>query len=164
VTLTFGWTTLFIGDMGEGALHKERKKESNCQTNKIKIWSWAPSNWLTGRRLQYTRNLNLRHCTANYRPVLSPERAPYMRQKESNCHTKKCKIWSSVPKGGLDTKTNWPTDHWSQCNLNLNLNSQLNLCGGGLEYIHCSPASRKRRRKGNPVSGGISGPPCSWGI
>jgi hypothetical protein len=37
-------------------------------------------------------------------------------------------------------------------------------CGGGLEYLHRSPASRKRRRKGNPVPGGISGPPCSWGI
>jgi hypothetical protein len=35
--------------------------------------------------------------------------------------------------------------------------------GGGLEYLHCSPASRKRRRKGNPVPGDITGPPCSWG-
>jgi hypothetical protein len=25
-------------------------------------------------------------------------------------------------------------------------------CGGGLEYLHCNPASNKRRRKGNPVS------------
>jgi hypothetical protein len=25
-------------------------------------------------------------------------------------------------------------------------------CGGGLEYLHRSPASRKRRQKGNPVS------------
>jgi hypothetical protein len=37
-------------------------------------------------------------------------------------------------------------------------------CGGGLEYLHRSPASRKRRQKGNPVPGGITGPPCSWGI
>jgi hypothetical protein len=36
--------------------------------------------------------------------------------------------------------------------------------GGELEYHHRSPASRKRRRKGNPVPGGITGPPCSWGI
>jgi hypothetical protein len=36
-------------------------------------------------------------------------------------------------------------------------------CGGGLEYLHRSPASRKRRRKGNPVPGGITGSPCSWG-
>jgi hypothetical protein len=34
-------------------------------------------------------------------------------------------------------------------------------CGGGLEYLHRSPASRKRRQKGNPVPGGITGPPCS---
>jgi hypothetical protein len=38
------------------------------------------------------------------------------------------------------------------------------VCGGGLEYLHLSPASRKRRRKGNPVPGGITEPPCSWGI
>jgi hypothetical protein len=37
-------------------------------------------------------------------------------------------------------------------------------CGGGLEYLHLWPASRKRRRKGNPVPGGITGPPCSRGI
>jgi hypothetical protein len=30
-------------------------------------------------------------------------------------------------------------------------------CGGGLEYLHSSPASRKRRGKGNPVPGGITG-------
>jgi hypothetical protein len=34
----------------------------------------------------------------------------------------------------------------------------------GLEYLHRSPDSRKRRRKGNPVPGGITGRPCSWGI
>jgi hypothetical protein len=37
-------------------------------------------------------------------------------------------------------------------------------CGGGVEYLHRSPASRRRRRKGNPVPGDINGPPCSWGI
>jgi hypothetical protein len=37
-------------------------------------------------------------------------------------------------------------------------------CGGGLEYLHRSPASRMRRQKGNPVPGGITGPPCSWEI
>jgi hypothetical protein len=36
--------------------------------------------------------------------------------------------------------------------------------GGGLEYLHRSLASRKRRCKGNPVPGGITAPPCSWGI
>jgi hypothetical protein len=27
-------------------------------------------------------------------------------------------------------------------------------CGGELEYLHRSPATRKRRQKGNPVPGG----------
>jgi hypothetical protein len=36
-------------------------------------------------------------------------------------------------------------------------------CGGGFEYLHRSPASRRRRRKGNPVPGGITVPPCYWG-
>jgi hypothetical protein len=29
-----GWTTLFMGDMGEDALHKERKKEIAKQRKK----------------------------------------------------------------------------------------------------------------------------------
>jgi hypothetical protein len=29
--------------------------------------------------------------------------------------------------------------------------------GGGIEYLHRSPESRRRRRKGNPVPGGITG-------
>jgi hypothetical protein len=33
-----------------------------------------------------------------------------------------------------------------------------------VEYFHRSPASRRKRRKGNPVPGGITGPSCSWGI
>jgi hypothetical protein len=31
------------------------------------------------------------------------------------------------------------------------------------EYVHRSPASRRRRRKGNPVPGSITGPRCSVG-
>jgi hypothetical protein len=34
----------------------------------------------------------------------------------------------------------------------------------GSNYLHRSPASRKRRWEGNPVPGRITGPPCSWGI
>jgi hypothetical protein len=37
------------------------------------------------------------------------------------------------------------------------------LRGGGFEYLHRSLASRRRRRKGNAVPEGITGPPCSWG-
>jgi hypothetical protein len=36
-------------------------------------------------------------------------------------------------------------------------------CEGRLEYLHRIPASRKRRRKGNPVPRGMTGPPCTWG-
>jgi hypothetical protein len=41
----------------------------------------------------------------------------------------------------------------------------LNLSGGGLEYLHCSPASCKRQQKGkcNPMPRGATGLPCSWG-
>jgi hypothetical protein len=28
-------------------------------------------------------------------------------------------------------------------------------CGGGLEYLHCSPESHRRRWEGNPVPAGI---------
>jgi hypothetical protein len=35
---------------------------------------------------------------------------------------------------------------------------------GGFKYFHRSPASCRRQRKGNPVRGGITGPPCSLGI
>jgi hypothetical protein len=59
---------------------------------------WRPgnkTNWPT----QYNLKLNLRHCTTNYGPVLSSERAPYMKNKESNCHSNKCNTWSLALKG-----------------------------------------------------------------
>jgi hypothetical protein len=36
-------------------------------------------------------------------------------------------------------------------------------CGGGLEYLHRSPGSCRRRRKGEPGAWGITGPPCYRG-
>jgi hypothetical protein len=39
---------------------------------------------------------------------------------------------------------------------------QTNSCGEGCRIT--PPASRRRRRKGNPVPGGTTGPPCSWRI
>jgi hypothetical protein len=36
-------------------------------------------------------------------------------------------------------------------------------CIGELEYLHRSPASRRRRRKGNPVPGGMTGANLSLG-
>jgi hypothetical protein len=65
--------------------------------------------WPTDHRSQCNLKLNLRHCTANYRPVLSSERAPYMKNKESNCHSNKCNIWSPAPRGARH-QDNWPTE------------------------------------------------------
>jgi hypothetical protein len=39
-----------------------------------------------------------------------------------------------------------------------------NQCWGWLEYLHRSPVSRKRWRKGNPLPGGIAGLPCFCGM
>jgi hypothetical protein len=103
LTLTLAWFTLFMGDISEGAY--TLKKESNYQTMKIKIWSWphwglgTKTNWRTDCRSQYNLNLNLHHCIANYRPVLSSERAPYMKNKGSNFLRKKCTISSAAPEG-----------------------------------------------------------------
>jgi hypothetical protein len=35
--------------------------------------------------------------------------------------------------------------------------------GGGLVYVHSSPASLIRKLKGKWVSAGITKPPCHWG-
>jgi transposase len=73
-------------DMDEGALHREERKYLSNKELKIKL-KWGPEtkmNWPTDRRVLYNLKFNLRHCTANYRPVLSSERAPYMKKKDSN--------------------------------------------------------------------------------
>jgi hypothetical protein len=46
-----------------------------------------------------------------HRPVLSSERSPYMKNKESNCHSDKCNIWSPAPKGARhqDELADWPS-------------------------------------------------------
>jgi hypothetical protein len=105
MTLTLGWITLFKEDMGEGAPHREDKVTIK---QKIKIWLWAPlgaqhQDELADRRSQCNLKLNLRHCTANYTPILSSERAPYIKNKKSNCHSNKCNIWSLAPKGARRT-------------------------------------------------------------
>jgi hypothetical protein len=66
----------------------------------------------------------------------------------------------------LDTKTDWLTD-WPSVAMWLWLrlvHKEEVQCGGGFEYLHRSPASRRKWRRGNPVPGGITGPPCSRGI
>jgi hypothetical protein len=50
------------------------------------------------------------------------------------------------------------TDRQSQCD------SDSDSTRGGFEYLHHNPAICSRRRKGNPVPRGITGPPCFWTI
>jgi hypothetical protein len=47
--------------------------------------------------------------------------------------------------------------------LSFRLMSLMSPCEGRLEYLHRSPASHRRRRKGNSVLRGIAGLPCHWG-
>jgi hypothetical protein len=49
---------------------------------------------------------------------------------------------------GLDINTYWLTDRQSQCDFDFDLIAELHPCGGGVEYLHRDPASRKRWRKG----------------
>jgi hypothetical protein len=70
-----------MGNMGEETLHRE--DEAN-----VKQRNWGPgtkTNWPTDRRSQCNLKLKLRHGTVNYRPVLSSERGPYIKNKERNC-------------------------------------------------------------------------------
>jgi hypothetical protein len=69
------------------------------------------TNWPTDRRSQCNLELNFRHCTANYRSVLLSERAPYMKNKESNCRSDNCNIWSPAPEGARhqDELADWPS-------------------------------------------------------
>jgi hypothetical protein len=65
------------------------------------------TNWPTDRRSQYNLNSNLRHCIANYRPFLSSEKAPYMKNKVT---VTQINVTSGhLLQKGQDTK-NCPTD------------------------------------------------------
>jgi hypothetical protein len=86
-------------------------------------------------------------CNANYRLVLSSERAPNFK-KQAVIRLKKRKGKSGHgPKGGPDTKTNRPAESRSQNQLTvlgeykygylaLKLDTT---CGDGMEYLHRSP-------------------------
>jgi hypothetical protein len=93
------------------------EKTSNYQTQTLTsgygphCGTGTKTNWPTDHRSQFNLKLDLRNCTANYRPVLSSERAPCMKNKESNCHSNKCNIWSLAPKGARhqDELADWPS-------------------------------------------------------
>jgi hypothetical protein len=85
-------------------------KRRNCQTKEEeqdKIWSRVPKGVpiprLTGRLTVGRKK--------NSNSVLSSERAAYMKNKESNCHSNKCNIWSPAPKGARhqDEVADWPS-------------------------------------------------------
>jgi hypothetical protein len=111
VILTFYfdfWLWLWAGSLcswGYGWGSSTPRKRSNCQTKELKSSygpHWGPgakTNWPTHRRSQCDLKLNLCHCTANYRSVLSSEKASYMKNEESNYHSNKCNIWSPAPRG-----------------------------------------------------------------
>jgi hypothetical protein len=67
--------------------------------------------------------------------------------------------WTVI--GGLRRISVEPPSQYIQANLDFG-NGGLP-CGGGLEYLHRSPVSRRRWGKENPVPRGITGPPCHWG-
>jgi hypothetical protein len=55
----------------------------------------------------------------------------------------------------LETNRDWPTDHRSQYNFEFHFEfdeSRTNSAWRHTEYFHSSPASLKRRQKGNSVS------------
>jgi hypothetical protein len=115
LTFDFGLDHPVHGGYGRGGPTPWRR--SNFQTKKLKSDHgpyWGPStkmNWPTDHSSQYNLKFNLRHWTANYRPVLTSERAPYMRKKENNCHSKTRNMWSPAPKGARhqDQLADWPS-------------------------------------------------------
>jgi hypothetical protein len=68
-------------------------------------------------------------------------------------------IWRHIPEG-CNLKRNVRLWQLFEINEIIGLYSP---CRGGLEYCNRSPANDRRRRKGNPVPGGITGLPCHWG-
>jgi hypothetical protein len=118
-----------MGDVGEGTL-LPRKKKVIVKQRKLKSGHgphWGPStkmNWPRDHWSQY--NLNLHHCTANYTPILSTERVPYMKKKV--IVTRRNVTSDHLLQKGHDSKTNWPTD----------CQSQYNLIDRGLRYTVCT--------------------------
>jgi hypothetical protein len=110
-----------------------------------------------GTRTRETLRWRRPAAYAKDRPVLSSgEGAP---QKQDRSCQRLINIWSwkylvMSPRWGSKPRlTDW---------LTVSHNVILTFPIGGFKYLHRSPASRRRRRKGNPVPGGITGPLCSW--
>jgi hypothetical protein len=78
------------------------------------------------------------------RPDLSSERAPH--KYKTVTVTQVIKIWSSAPDGCFIPRQTGRLTVGR--NIRLRLRLRLSPCGGGVEYIHRNPASRRRRWKG----------------
>jgi hypothetical protein len=93
-------------------------------------------------RLYNVKQLLLRKNLTEDRPVLSSERAPHKKQ-DRNCQ-RVINVWPWVPSGARHQDL--LTDRQSQCDFDFD--SERIPCKGGVEYLHRSPASRRRWRKG----------------
>jgi hypothetical protein len=80
-----------MGDIVEGTLRREGEVID-------KMGPGTKTNWPTGRPAQRNLKLNLRHCTTNYKAVLSSGTAPCNKHKESNCESNQGNIWSPASK------------------------------------------------------------------
>jgi hypothetical protein len=78
---------------------------------------------------------------------MAPQRNMFLRQRENTAIMEETFSTLSVPRC---------------CNQDQLAVAFRSPCGSGFEHLHRSPASRTRRRKGNPVIGCITGSPCSW--
>jgi hypothetical protein len=134
---------------------------------------WIGFNWLKGSSARSQAIYNL--CIVEYllkAKTLEPEKQPLLANGLETTFVSRQRLGKHVPAATdmhatievllemvLSTRSvqrSYKEDTWG--------NRVSDPCGGGIKYLHRSPASRKRRRKGNPVPGGITGPPCSSGM
>jgi hypothetical protein len=108
-----------------------------------------------GHEFRGTRTQDSAGETINYRLTLSSEWAHM--KNPSNISREVKEILVAVPKSSPDTRTDCPTDRWSYDDFDFDC--YIPPRGGGIEYIHRSPASCKRHQKGNPARYGVCG---SW--
>jgi hypothetical protein len=133
-----------------------RKGKSQIWDNKI--WSRVP-------RDSDHRTTTLARASSIYKRQTRPLVREGTQQKEKYRNRQRVmKIWPWAPDGARhqDLLIDWPSvAMWLQLRLRYRLDILSCVRVRGLEYLHRSPASCRRRQKGNQVPGGITGPPCS---
>jgi hypothetical protein len=115
VTLNLGWITLFMGDMGEGALQRE---ERNCQIRKLKLVMGhigGPAPRWTGRQTVYHNITWHWNCVIALK-ITDPSSHQRGRltstnlQLSKNDQREKGKKLVMGSRWVPDTRTDWPTD------------------------------------------------------